>query len=194
MTPRQYAILAAVLIIFLLGMLAGYALWHQPAVAPSEPVRHAAVQKDGSVLVARVPVANPGKAPHIIPKGAKEERRITIVVTPNPITTYTGPEQVCSCAPVSVDLSVIRGKDGTGVIASSPDGTIDARESVDTPIIDAIPKSADNSITVLGNREGVQAAVYSRAFRLFGQPVHVDAGVIRADSQAVPVVGAGWRW
>ncbi len=107
------AIVAAVL---------AWALW-PPApvheiVTPAPQVR----QADGSVIAQRAPDPKPAPPRHVLPKGAVEERRESIVVAPAP-----------AASSVEVDLSLVRMPDnGRRVIASSPDGTVVS--ALDIPI------------------------------------------------------------
>lgn len=168
MTLRLLLILLAVVLLAGLGigLLIGYHLWHQAPVPSTESVRPAVVQSDGSVRVARVPMVEPGPAPHVIPKGAREERRVRVVVQPEPLSSnpdslYSNPGlldkdhsegmlgMVCSCDPIAVDLSLIRHRDGSsGVIASADGGTVDAAASIDTPILDSRPPAYVNALGV----------------------------------------------
>lgn len=84
-----------------------------------------AVQADHSVIAERAPDAHPAPPPHMLPKGAVEERREKIVAAP-----------AAGASSVEVDLSLVRVDGGQRVIASSPDGTISA--ALDIPIVDAI--------------------------------------------------------
>lgn len=112
-------------------------------------------QADGSVILARAPsVEAPTPAPHQIPKDAVEERRISVTVKPRPAsaraanpTTPGTPTALQSsplaqaqaqadCAPVTVDLSLIRQNGGRRVVASSPDGVVVG--GMDIPIESAL--------------------------------------------------------
>lgn len=149
-----------------IGLALGYHLWHQPAVASTASVRPAVVQSDGSVQLARVPMAEPGPAPHIIPKGAREERRARVVVRPEPLSSNPGSldkvsglldkdhpehnlEMVCSCDPIAVDLSLVRHRDGSsGIVASADGGTVDPAASIDTPILQDEPADYRRAVGV----------------------------------------------
>lgn len=79
-------------------------------------------QADLSVIAERAPDPKPAPPRHMLPKGAVEERRETIVVTPAP-----------AASSVEVDLSLVRMPDnGRRVVASSPDGTVVS--AIDIPI------------------------------------------------------------
>lgn len=82
----------------------------------------AVVQSDGSQVVQRSPDAHPKPPPHVLPKGAVEERRDTFVAAP-----------AAGASSVQIDLSLVRMPDnGRRVVASSPDGTIVS--ALDVPI------------------------------------------------------------
>lgn len=92
-------------------------------------------QPDGSVIAARQPDAAPAKAPHIIPRGAVEERRVSVTVQPRAkqaARPSADPDQAVTPSPVRVDLSLVRMDGGRRVIASSPDG--DVVGALDVPI------------------------------------------------------------
>ncbi|WP_018606785.1 hypothetical protein [Uliginosibacterium gangwonense] len=105
-------------------------------------------QADGSLILARTPPPTSDAlppAPHVIPKGAVEERRISVTVKPHPLPAKitTPPVDQSSaqpaqadCAPVTVDLSLIRQNGGRRVIASSPDGIVIG--GLDIPIESAL--------------------------------------------------------
>lgn len=185
MTYRLLAILALIILLLgiLIGVAIGYKLWHRPTQPSTESFRPASVQKDGSVVVARIPVAAPPKAPHIIPKGAKEERRVSLLVMPEPTVTATG--EVCTCDPVAVNLSMIHGKDGSGIVASAEGGTIDDRASIDMPILDVIPASSRNRLDAIVSSKDRYAAALMHEFRPFDIPVSAGPAVMRFDGETV---------
>lgn len=76
-------------------------------------------QPDGSLILERDPEPAREPPPHAIPKGAVEERRISVHVQPN---VSKEPEKTNK--PLRIDLSLIREREGRRVIASSPDGKI----------------------------------------------------------------------
>jgi len=139
-----------------LGLVVGLAVgwrFYRSAPAPVETPASAVRQADDSLVVARAPDSAPGPAPHLIPAGGREERRIRIVVKPRPVSgppsvagsapshesTPTSTGAACppcgpfTCAPVAVDLSLVRMPDQTRrVVASSPDGEVIG--GVDIPI------------------------------------------------------------
>lgn len=106
--------------------IAGAGLWwitRPPAPVPEVVTpAPAVVQADHSVVVERAPDAHPKPPPHMLPKGAVEERRDTFVAAP-----------AAGASSVQIDLSLVRMPDnGRRVVASSPDGTIVS--ALDVPI------------------------------------------------------------
>jgi hypothetical protein len=105
-------------------------------IEPAPEVR----QDDGSVVLERDPQPASEPAPHTIPPGHVEERRISVQVQPDVIrksdtTDTTGSvTPACECKPVRVDLSLVRDTEGgRRVITSSPDG--DILGGLDVPIV-----------------------------------------------------------
>ena len=111
--------------VVLLALLAAGVWWITRDPPPVPEVITAAPQvrqADESVIAERAPDAKPAPPRHILPKGAVEERRETIVVAPAP-----------AASSVEVDLSLVRMPDnGRRVVASSPDGTVVS--AIDIPI------------------------------------------------------------
>ena len=107
----------------LIGGTAGYLLGRGDAPRP-ESIAPAPEQRqpDSSLMLERRPAAAPAKAPHQIPAGAVEERRVAVTVQP----------EHEDCPPVRLDLSLIREGDGRRVVASSPDGRVTG--GLDLPI------------------------------------------------------------
>jgi hypothetical protein len=131
-----------VVIGMVIGVIIGWALWFSK---PSkESAAMAVVQSDSSIILSRSGETPDSAAPHIIPKGATEVRRIQVVVQPSRgivvrgdsseavglIRSNENPPMAmavdsCDCPPIRVDLSLVRMPDKTGrVIASSPSGKI----------------------------------------------------------------------
>lgn len=135
---------------FVMGWLEGNAHGKKMASLETkhETATTAIIQKDSSVVLERQSVESAPKAPHIMPKGSVEERRITVQVQPKPIHIehdYHDSAEIArlqasddrpqakdtsdtldySCPPVNVVLSLVRMQDNTHhVVASSPDGNI----------------------------------------------------------------------
>lgn len=113
-------------------MGAGYGLgwWLRGTDAPATEIVASAPavrQDDGSLVPAREPQAKPPPAPHALPRGSKEERRISATVSP------AKPD----CPPVRLVLSLVQdGAGGRRVVASSPDGEV--IQALDMPIVPAL--------------------------------------------------------
>lgn len=100
------------------------------AIEPAPEVR----QNDGSIVLERDPQPASEPAPHAIPAGHVEERRISVHVQPDVSKKPLDMDTSCECKPVRVDLSLVRDTEGgRRVIASSPDGRI--LGGLDVPII-----------------------------------------------------------
>lgn|SRR5574343_88447 len=134
----------------------------------------AARQDDGSLILERKPDPSPTPAQQV-PRGVVVERVVQVKVKPTknkqpPPTTptisiddvsklATVQGTVTPCDPVTVDLSLVREKDGQRrVIASSPDGEV--IDGVDIPIESQIkqrqPKLAVSYIRSFDGRSGGQ--------------------------------------
>jgi hypothetical protein len=119
-----------------LGFFAGWGLWARGTVREGAAV--AVVQLDSTLILERAGKLPDSAAPHVIPKGTKEVRRVQVVVQPArgvvarlPVDTGEAGRLVasadhppvadsCDCPPVEVNLSLVRMPDKTGrVIASS---------------------------------------------------------------------------
>ncbi|WP_432721309.1 hypothetical protein R0381_002554 [Jeongeupia wiesaeckerbachi] len=110
------------LVLMLLAMLTlCWALWPTPHQAL--PASAAAVRQRDDSLVAerRAPTAaEAAKAPHQLPRGMREERRVSATIKPRPVASGTEAD----CPPTSVDLSLVRDGDARRVVVSSPDGEV----------------------------------------------------------------------
>jgi hypothetical protein len=129
----------------LAGLALGFQLWggEQPVVeTPAPAVR----QPDQSLVLERRP--DPAAKPaHQLPKGAVLERVATVIVQPNTseLAKFQNSHNritaspACSCAPVHVDLSLVRLEDGTRrVVASARGGSVIG--GVDVPVESAAPR------------------------------------------------------
>lgn len=207
-----------------LGFACGW-LWRGPVVAPStEAPAPAQRQADGSLVLARADGAKaPPPAPHAIPQGAKEERRVQVVVKPalgvvvSDIHAIADPAEAsrlsagaleksvefsdgspidsCDCPPVTVDLSLVRLKDKTRrVVASSPDGQI--LSGLDIPI-EAAPEVRiprwTLSAVAVADLEGIRPGALLQ--RRLG-PVVLGAGAFVSPVNLTPagIVSAGITW
>lgn len=131
----------AALLIFVAGMGLGWKLRAPKKVAPEAPAARV-LQADGSRILARRPDAE-AKPAQLVPKGAKVERLVQVVVQPNLPAVPSRPSPSAAsvsaeperppCPPVRIDLSVVRLADATHrVLVSSPDGTI--LDGIDIPV------------------------------------------------------------
>lgn len=187
-----------------LGMLIHYEWTKPPAAVSRETFAQQERQADGSVKAAKIPM--PEKvippAPHVIPKGSKEERRISVTVKPappkrDPQPFKPDPDGQCrvpdtlTCPPVTVDLSIVRNDKGRDVIASSPDGTV--LTAINIPIEEP-RRDFRNSIDAIYGGKERYSVTYMRETTVFGIPVGAGGGVIRFDDELVPAVGLRARF
>lgn len=174
--------------------------WYFTKPSPQEQIRETVTpqvrQADDSVKAARVPIPEKSKppAPHIIPNGSREERRITVTVKPaTPKRDHEPfkpePDGRCRipdtyvCPSVTVDLSIVRTDKGRDVIASSPDGTI--MTAINIPI-EEDRKSFRNSLDVMFAGKTRYSASIMHETEVLGIPVGVGGGIIRFDDETVP--------
>lgn len=184
------------------GLLLGWGLWRPTASSvdpPAPPLR----QGDGSLVLERTaPTKEP--PPHEIPKGGREERRVSVVVQPprgvvvhpttkdslvvpdHPVGSHDMVDHVadsgkmidsCDCPPVQVDLSLVRLPDKTRrVVASSPTGEILTGVDIpfEEPALPRIPRWTLSAIAV-ADLDGVRpGAMLSRRIG----PFVVGGGVL----------------
>ncbi|MDQ7989004.1 MAG: hypothetical protein REI09_05150 [Candidatus Dactylopiibacterium sp.] len=159
-----------------------------PAVAQSQP--------DGSVVAARAPASSPaaaGKAPHQIPRGAVEERRVSVTVKPHAPAPGAGQSSPAEPASVRVDLSLIRQGEGRRVVASSPDGDIVG--ALDVPIEPALmPVSRPWAAGLSCEPSNCQRTPGAWVDRDLGR-VRLGAEVLRQpDGRTAVRARAGWAW
>ena len=198
MSMRVFLVLT---IIWTIAMLLAGAFMHwkltaSPAVMERETFKPQVIQKDGSVISARVPADAVPAAPHAIPTGSKEERRVSVTIQPakHPDKTFLPDingkchaEQVV-CPAITVDLSVVRNAGGDrDVIASSKDGTV--IESINIPIGDAgyyqTKKLALSANYASNDRYSLSLV---KQFNVMGVPVSAGAGIFHFDGEAVPAL------
>lgn len=133
----------------ILGLGVGWKLWSPesqktPVVEAHAPAEH---QADGSQILERNPDAD-AKPAQQIPKGAKVERVVQVIVQPSqPVAPLPHSGSAASvpnepartpCPPVRVDLTLVRMADQSQrVIASSPDGQVVG--GVDIPVEATLP-------------------------------------------------------
>lgn len=147
------------------GLFSGWLLYRPggPELILPAPEKR---QGDGSlVLETRPQVGGTTKPPHELPRGSREERRVTVTVRPAkkpqpPATTNIPP--ALDCPPVSFDLSLVANEDGTRrVVASSPDGEVTG--GLDIPMIDLKPaKKTPWSLSYLRTTDDENGLALSR--------------------------------
>lgn len=127
--PRLRDTLAAGCLLLLVAVSGGVGYWIGSSRAPvAEDMTSAPAerQRDGSLILARIPDAKPKPPPHAIPHGDKEVRRVTTRLQPH---SGTG----CTCKPIDLTTSLVREGNGLRVIQSA-DGA-DITSGIDTPIV-----------------------------------------------------------
>lgn len=211
MSPLTRAVLVAALltalIVFPLALWLGYVLFHTEERTTVETFAPGYRQNDarGSYVGDRIPTPrqNLQPAPHDIPKGTKEVRRISITVKPE--AHYTEPvkpgeDGICptlQCPPVTVDLSLVEEKQGHyRAVASSADGQVIS--ALDIPIFEFGQRHQPNAVHVLWNtNEDVFAAQYSRTLNLtvLGHKPELAGAVLRTPETGTMVLGGiGFRF
>lgn len=158
----------------------------QPEVIAAAPQ---VAQSDGSIVIERKPEARPAKAPHRIPKGSTEERRVNLKLKPDAFVTDEG----CKCdpAPVSVNLSLVRDDLGRRVVASSTGGQI--LSALDIPIEPALMPPEPHPWAA-GLSYGHDKSAGAWIERDLGR-IRVGAEVIRQRDQTFQGrVRVGWAW
>jgi hypothetical protein len=146
-------------------------------------------QSDGSIVIERKPEAKPTKAPHKIPKGSTEERRVNLKLKPDAFVSDDGCQ--CDPAPVSVNLSLVRDDQGRRVVASSPGGQIVG--ALDVPIEPALMPPEPHPWAA-GLSYGHDKSAGAWIERDLGR-IRVGAEVIRQRDQTFQGrVRVGWAW
>jgi hypothetical protein len=182
------------------GAGGGIAAWkiYSPKRIP-EVAAPAEKQTDGSVVLEKAPDPK-AKPKQLIPKGAKVERIVQVVVQPNavmPPTTGTssggeaGPVAATPCPPVTVDLTLVRLPDQTRrVIASSPDGRVTG--GLDIPTEDAVVVKDQKwtAVALIGYDAYQAKQVYGVSFTKSFGPFVAQAGFIGSTA----FLGAGLRF
>lgn len=190
---RAMIIIAAVaaLLGLLLGVAAGFWLWHHEPQNTQETFKPARVQVDGSVSLTRIPTApaDAGPPAHIIPKGAKETARAHVRVRPKPVPPSGDHiEQplgmACACEPIDLDLSLIHGKGGTGLIASADGAEIDASASTYMPMLDPSPPQYRNFILAT-NEPGSESYAGLLGRRYLGNRLGVALGAAKHEGEPI---------
>lgn len=188
--------LIAALIILVAGIIIGLAAYHhllrwEPMQEATATFKPGTVQADGSADLTRIPTApkDAGPAPHMLPKGAKETARAHVKVRPKPVTPANQLDDlrklpVCECEAIGLDLSLIQGKDGTGIIASADNAEIDVSASTYTPMLDPSPPQYRNFILTT-NEPGNDS--YSGLFgrRYLGNRFGIAIGGTKQEGQPI---------
>lgn len=189
MIPKTLVLpLSGIALGLVLGLGMGWKLWKPTPV--QEVYAKETRQKDGSLILPKKPQAD-AKPKHEIPKGVVVERIAQIIVSPNvPTHVPSSPSlespsaTVPLCPPVTVDMTLIRQKDGTRrIVASSPDGQVIG--GVDIPVESAAPAK------VLKNAAGASYNPVGKTYGLWYQR-NIGPAVLGVDAfqQKAPVTGA----
>ena len=163
--PASLAIyLVAALVLMGVGGVGGYWIGSARApvredAAPAEALR----QHDGSLVLERRSDPAPVAAPHAIPAGTGELRRITATVKP------ARPD----CPPTTVTTSLVREGDGLRAVTSSPDGEVIGGSDVVVRRLDLAPPV----------RPWAAGMSYAPAQRQFGAWVERDFGRLRIGAE-----------
>lgn len=183
MSDHSKTVLVLGVVVLLIAGLVGYQLKAsisaRPEIVSAAP---AARQADDSLIAERQPSATPPKAPHAIPAGAKEERRISATVQP----------KRADCPPLRLDLSLVQVDGGRRVVASSPDGTV----------IDAIDMPIEAALIAPPPRPWAAGVSYAIRDELGGVWVERDVGRLRLGADVEEAGGGelqarvrlGWRF
>lgn len=180
MNRQMTAIFAALLV----GAAGGYWLKSTDMPAPEVVTAKPAVrQTDGSLVAERAPALKPSPPPHQIPKGAREERRVSATVKP----------RQPDCDPVRLDMSLVRDDEGgRRVVLSSPDGEV--TQALDMPL--------QSALTPAPQRPWAIGALYAPARGDVGVWVERDLGRLRLGADLVQqetgdlavMARIGWRF
>lgn len=188
LTTYKLAIQIAIGIALLLGAY----LIGVKTTQPKQEVIAAApqvTQSDGSIVIERKPAATTTKAPHKLPKGSTEERRVNLNLKPDAFVTADG----CKCdpEPVALNLSLVRDDQGRRVVASSKGGQIIS--ALDIPIEPALmPPEPHPWSAGLSYGHDKSPGVWIE--RDLGR-IRVGAEVIRDRSQTFQArARVGWSW
>lgn len=200
---------SGVLLGLIIGLTLGWKLY-RPAPTPREVAASAVRQGDGSLVLERAPESAPGPAPHALPIGGVEERRVQVIVKyrdrpasgPSsaagaaPSASHTEALPVLSdaaCPPLRVDLSLVRMPDKSRrVVASSPDGEVVG--GVDVPIEPPRPEPRPIRWIAGGIYDPANRTAGAFALRALG-PFTVGAQVYQTRPSGVgAAVMVGVRW
>jgi hypothetical protein len=172
------------------GLGIGWKLW-SPKAPVVETYAPEVKQPDGSVILERKPMTptEANKVVHLpqLPKGAKVEREVEVVVQPDqpagPVSPRPSGSDVSAeparppCPPVRIDLALVKMPDDSRrVIASSPDGKVVG--GVDIP---TLPDAPAPRVTKWA--AGGVYGVASGGGRSMGAFIHRDLAFIRAGAE-----------
>lgn len=174
---RVITAVVLVVTLFALGAIFG---GHLATPAPEVIAHRAAVrQHDGSLIAERAPEAAPAPAPHEIPKGWREERRISATVKPSR----------ADCPPVGLDMSIVADDEGgKRVIVSSQDGEVITAKDIPVDLTAAAPapkRWAAGVAYALGKGSGERGLWVEREL---GHGVRVGADLMQASGGELSVV------
>lgn len=208
----------AALVLFLAGLATGWGLYHtKPAPPAREHAAPAVRQADGStVLERRESTPVPGPSPVKIPKGAVEERRAHLEIQPprgvvvhdQPAGAVTRSDALsldhaadagkmidsCDCPPVTVDLSLVRDKDGRRIVARSNGQILSGYDlPIETPVpVVRVPRWTAAAVAVVDSNGIRPGAMLSRRFGPF--TLGAGAVVSRSLNNPAGIVSAGVTW
>jgi len=191
-TPKQLLLRDLVVALFALVLGLGLAtLWHAiqaPATAPLTPAPEIQ-QADGSKVLAQTPVAELPKPPHVLPKGAKLKREVTLQVQAEP--TPDSPIG-CSCQPADVALSLVDMPDGRERVVASVEGgkLLGGEDLVLNKALDLPPQGWAAGVSLALTQDRAPGIWLERD--LWRARLRVEA-VARRESLE-PRVSVGWSW
>ena len=159
-------------------------------------------QDDSSIVLERAPSA-PSPAPHEIPKGGKEERRIELIVKPakgivgqiDSVKNFVKNSKdsiandSCECPPVEIALSMVRMPDGSmRAVASSANGQVIG--GLDMPILEppqaALEKAWTGQVLLAIDGESVRPGIGLE--RRFLKRMRAGAGLVMETSLRRPLM------
>lgn len=127
-------LMAVACLLFAAGFYAGFDYERPKQV--TEVARPAQRLPDGALLLERKPDALP--VANYVPSGMHVQRVVKVQIEPARLASSG--ELACSCKPLTLDMSLLQGRDGERIAASTRDGTVVG--GVDSPLLpDALPAS-----------------------------------------------------
>lgn len=204
------ALATIVLTAFLLGFHTKGYLQGKEQANSQESAAAQFQQDDSSIVLKRAPSA-PSPAPHEIPKGGKEERRIELLVKPakgvvsqidsvknfvknsTENSTENSKDSIandsCECPPVEIALSMVRMPDGSmRAVASSANGQVIG--GLDMPILEppqaALERAWTGQVLLAIDGESVRPGIGLE--RRFLKRMKAGAGLVMETSLRRPLV------